>query len=212
MITLARILAVGVVSLGVRGIVNEAAAQDPRLARRLDANTVAAVTALADSAEKQGLPREPLIQKALEGASKNATGEAIVVALRVLRMRLLEARSALGAAGVAELVAGAGALDAGARADDLRRLRPYAQAAQVTNAFLGLTFLLQRGVAPDNATTIVASMLDARLSGSDFTKLQRLVDQDIRAGAPAAEAARVRSQALILHGARLRSREEGGAR
>ncbi|MGH7470010.1 MAG: hypothetical protein ACRENP_18855 [Longimicrobiales bacterium] len=204
---LVRVLLIAAAAAG--GLTAAARAQDARLMRRLEPSAVAAVTVLVDSAQLQGLPAEPLIQKALEGASKQASAEAILAALRALRVRLLEARSALGNASNGELVAGAAALDAGARAGDLKRLRPYANAAHLTNAFLGLTFLLQRGVAPDNATSIVASMLDARLSGSDFTKLQRLVDQDIRAGAPPAEAARVRSKALILHGAR--SREEGGA-
>jgi hypothetical protein len=106
-------------------------------------------------------------------------------------------------------VAGAGVLDAGARLADLQRLRRESTQSNLTNPFLGLTFLLQRGVTPDHAASIVVSMLEARLSGSDFTTLQLLVDQDIRAGAPPAEAARVRSRALIQHGARLHSREEG---
>ncbi len=198
-------------SVCLAGLAAHAAAQDNRLTRRLGPATAAAVAALVDSAQHHGLPGEPLVQKALEGASKDAQGEAILAAVRALAQRLTEARSGLGTATTGELVAGAGALDAGARVTDLQRLRWQGAQANLTNAFLGLTFLLQRGVAPEHATTIVVSMLEARLSGADFTTLQRLVDQDIRAGAPPAEAARVRSRALIQHGSRLRSREEGGA-
>jgi hypothetical protein len=53
-------------------------------------------------------------------------------------------------------------------------------------------------------------MLEARLSGAEFTTLQRLVEQDIRAGALPSDAARVRSRALIQTSAQLRRREEGG--
>jgi hypothetical protein len=192
-------------ALVLAGFITSAKAQDPRLARRLDPTTARAVAVLVDSATQAGLPGEPLIQKALEGKSKDAPPEEIVSAVRTLSFRLLETRSALGNATPAELVSGADALGAGAQPRDLRRLR-NARPVNLSDALIGLLFLLHQGVAAENATGIVASMLEAKLSGSDFTTLQRLVEQDIRAGAPPAEAARVRSRALILHGTRLRSR------
>src|SRR5262245_22988871 len=192
-------------AIAFAGLFTTVDAQDPRLIRRLDPATASAVAALVDSATQAGLPGEPLIQKALEGKSKDAPPEEIVSAVRSLSFRFLETRTALGTATADELTTGADALGAGAQAADLRRLR-RARPVELSNAFLGLTFLLHRGVTAQNATGIVASMLEAKLSGSDFTTLQRLVEQDIRAGAPPAEAARVRSRALILHGTRLRSR------
>jgi hypothetical protein len=80
---------------------------------------------------------------------------------------------------------------------------------RLTTALIGCTYLMQRGVAADNAFGIVQTMLDAKLSSADFATLQRLVDRDIRAGAPAAEAARLRANALILQRSRLRN--DGGA-
>ena len=45
--------------------------RDPRLGR-LDPDTRAGVSAVVDSARAVGLPTEPLIQRALEGATKGA--------------------------------------------------------------------------------------------------------------------------------------------
>lgn len=191
--------------------VSEANAQDARLARRLDAATAARISAFADSVQQRGLPSEPLFHKALEGASKGASANAIVAAVHALAGRLAEVRASLGTVSVAALVAGAAALDAGASASDLQRLRPHAGASELPNACIGLTFLLQRGVSAEGAVGIVSAMLDAKLSGQDFTTLERLVDQDVRAGAAAADAARVRSRALIIHGSRLRPRLPGAA-
>ena len=48
-------------------------AQDPRL-ERLDPETRALVGTVIDSAHGAGLPSEPLVQRALEGATKGAPG------------------------------------------------------------------------------------------------------------------------------------------
>src|SRR5574341_1439766 len=70
--------------------------QDPRLERRRDAETRARVAAIIDSARASGLPIEPLVDKALEGASKGAPGDRIVTAVRNLAVGLGAAREALG--------------------------------------------------------------------------------------------------------------------
>lgn len=190
-----------------------ATAQDARLMRRLDATTAHAVAEIIDSARAQHLPFEPLIQKALEGGSKGASAEMIVAAVRRLATRLQVARNSLGAdATEAELVAGAAALDLGADTQSLRSLRAQKPEGGLTGPLMGLAYLLQRGVPPKGSADIVRSMLEAHLSDAEFATLQRLVDQDIQAGAPAAAAAEVRSRALIQHGARLRPRTDGGTR
>jgi hypothetical protein len=188
-------------------------AQDARLSRRLDAPTARAVAALVDSAHAHAIPAEPLIQKALEGESKGAGGEAITAAVRRLSARLATARQALGAqAADAELVAAAAAMELGADAENLRSVRAQRPQGSLTGPLVGLAFLLQRGVPPKGSVEIVRSMLEARLSDTEFAALQRLVDQDIMAGAPAAAAAEVRARALIQHGPQLRPRTDGAAR
>src|SRR5260370_12436450 len=70
------------------------AVQDPRF-ERLDPDTRLAVVAVIDSARADGLPVEPLIQRALEGATKGAPEARIVAAVRRLTGDLGIARSAL---------------------------------------------------------------------------------------------------------------------
>src|SRR5262245_31716264 len=98
------------------GWLRQAQGQDPRLDARLDPATRVAVNGLLDSARLSGVPVEPLIQKALEGASKKAPGPRIAVAVRAMASELGVSRSVLGAAASADdIVAGAGALHAGLR-------------------------------------------------------------------------------------------------
>src|SRR5207302_6895286 len=93
-----------------------AAAQqrDSRL-ERLDSTTRPIVAALVDSARAAALPTEPLVQRALEGATKRASAERIVAAVRRLALDLGHARNALGpTTSPPELAAPAAALRAGA--------------------------------------------------------------------------------------------------
>jgi hypothetical protein len=178
-----------------------AAGQDSRLARRLDGQTAAAVSRLVETARTRGLPTEPLVQKALEGAAMSAAPERITDAVAALLGRLTDARASLGDdASAAELVVAAAALDVGAGAADLRRLAGHRAGHELTYALLGLTYLLQRGVPAAGSLEIVVAMLEAKLTPSDFVSLQRLVDQDVRSGVAPAEAARVRARALIRIG------------
>ena len=59
-------------------------AGDPRLSNRLDRDTRVAVDAIIDAARKAGVPTEPLVDRALEGASKRATGRMIIAVVRIV--------------------------------------------------------------------------------------------------------------------------------
>jgi hypothetical protein len=178
-----------------------AAAQDARLTQRLAAPTAAAVRALVDSAAVLELPAEPLVQKALEGASKGARPDAIVGAVRGLLDDLVRARRALGGAVPASaLQLAASALSAGATTDGLERLRAHRAKRGFSGALAGVVYLLSRGVSEDAAIGIVAGMLEAGLTNAEFASLQRLVEQDVRSGVPSAEAASLRARALIRYG------------
>src|SRR5260370_11360230 len=77
----------------------------------LDPDTRARVSAVIDSARTAGLPTEPLIQRALEGALKGAGSDRIVATVRRLAVDLGVARSALGSgASSAQLEAGVASL------------------------------------------------------------------------------------------------------
>ncbi|HYF38362.1 MAG TPA: hypothetical protein VD930_01655 [Gemmatimonadales bacterium] len=120
----------------------DAAAQDPRLASRLDSLTLPKVEAVLVTAQRRGLPIEPLVQKALEGASKRAPGPRIVTAVEAMLADLTRAQQGLGRSATAdELVAGAAALRAGATlemVDQLRRAEPDAGVAVPLAVFADL--------------------------------------------------------------------------
>ncbi len=160
-----------------------AAAQEPRLAGRLPDQTRRDVEALLDSARTAGLPTEPLVDRALEGATKHAPGERIVAAVRRLAADLAASRDAFGA-GVsdAEIAAGASALRAGARADDLARLREIRSDQPVTVAAAVLTDLVALGVPPDTATAAVLALAE-RAKDSEYLAFRRNIERDVALGA-----------------------------
>jgi hypothetical protein len=176
-------------------VVGSAAAQtDPRL-ERLDAATRRLVTALVDSAHAAGLPAEPLVERALEGATKGAPSDVIVVAVRRLAGELGRARDALGsAASPSELNAGAAALRAGAGADVLTRIRRARPSQPVTMALAVLTDLVANGVPVDTAVAAVL-ILAVTARDEELVEFRRAVERDIAIGAPPAAAASVRVNA-----------------
>ncbi len=185
-------LAVGLLALHP----TTAAAQDPRLERRLDSATLQSVSAVIDSARLQGLPVEALVQRALEGAAKHAAPAQIAAAVRRLAMELATARQALGpASSPAELDAAASALRAGVGPADLTRLR-HRRAQSLTVALATLADLVASGVPPDSAAAAVIAL--AASAGDDqIADFRRAVERDIALGAPPAVAAAVRVDAAL---------------
>jgi hypothetical protein len=143
-----------------------AAAQDPRLDARLDSATRVQVETALVTAREDGLPTEPLVQKALEGASKGAPGPRIVAAVGAVLADLRRARETLGrAAAPDELVAAAAALRAGATPamiGELRRVAPHGAVAVPLAVF---TDLVAGGMGTDAAWRSVADL--ARNGGDD---------------------------------------------
>lgn len=167
---------------------------DPRL-ERLDQATRPVIVALVDSARAAGLPVNPLVERALEGATKGAPGEVIASAVRRLAGDLGRARAALGSgASAAELYAGASALRAGASPDVLNRLRRARGHQSVAMALAVLTDLVARGVPVDTAATAVLA-LAATARDEDLMEFRRAVERDIAIGAPPAAAASIRVNA-----------------
>jgi len=169
-------------------IAERAASQqiDPRL-ERLDAATRPAVAALVDSARRALLPPEPLVQRALEGATKRASGDVIVAAVRRLALDLGHARDALGpTASPAELTAGAAALRAGASSRTLTELR-QTRRDPLTMPLAVLADLVASGVPVDSAAAAVLA-LAARARDADLVEFRRAVERDIALGAPPAAA------------------------
>jgi hypothetical protein len=170
-------------------------AQDARLDARLDARTRDAVVALIDSARADGIPSEPLVQKALEGASKHADDARILAAVRKLTGELGDARSALGPSSTdAEIIAGASALHAGIAPAALSRMRASRAHGSLTVALAVLSDLVARGVPGDTATTVISALAGAGTQDAELLRFQQGVERDIAQGATPAAALGVRAQ------------------
>ena len=184
------------IALWVLASVRLALAQDLRLAGRLDAGTLAAVQGVVDSVRPLGIPSEPLIVKALEGASKNATGPRIVAVVRRLSGELASALGALGpASSTAELVAGAAALRAGAPVTALQRVRAVRTDETVAVHLAVLADLIAGGAPADTASAAVIALARTSLQDAELVAFRQSVDRDIALGAPAGAAVTVRVNA-----------------
>ncbi|MEO8451155.1 MAG: hypothetical protein ABI647_15265 [Gemmatimonadota bacterium] len=169
-------------------------AQEPRLAGRLPAAARVRVDSILDAARAAGLPTEPLIDRALEGAAKGAPAPLIVAAVARLRGELDVVRTAFGpATSPAELTAGASALRAGALGTDLARLRALRPGQPLTVAAGVLADLVAAGVPADTAIgAVLALATDA--ADADYVAFRRNVQRDIALGASPAAALGVRLQ------------------
>ena len=174
------------------------AALDPRLAARLDAETAAAVGEVIDGARTKGLPVEPLVDRALEGSSRQAAGSRIIASVRSLAAELETAREALGSgSSAAELVAGAAALSAGLRPDTLARLRLARPEAPLVVPLVVLTDLVTRRVPVETAAAAVLAATRARVPDRDLMRLRQRIDYDIRSGASPGKSTIARTRNLI---------------
>jgi hypothetical protein len=148
-------------------------AQDRRLQVRLDATTLQAVTAFIDSSRADGLPEEPLVQKALEGASKGAPGDRIIAAVRNLGTTMRTARTALGPESRdREIIAGAAALRAGADVEGLRNLRLVRGNADLEVPLAVLADLVGLGVQVETAYRSVLDLARSRAPDAEFIRLK----------------------------------------
>ena len=176
-------LAVGPVAAG---------AQEPRLEDRLAEPFRGRVEAILDSAARQMLPTEPLVDRALEGAAMGVSGERIVQAVRRLAGELRVARDALGPGSTPEeVVAGASALRAGATPEQLHQLRGVRGDRSVMVAAGVLADLVAVGVPHDTAVAAVLALAE-RVDDAEYVAFRRNVERDIALGASPVAAVGVR--------------------
>ena len=172
-------------------------AQDPLLNRRLGPAVATSVAAIVDSAVATGLPREPLVQKALEGASKGASAEQIIDATRRLAKGMRHAREFLGeAAGDQTIVAGAVALRLGIRPEALQRFRRVSSGLELQAGLTLAVDLIQRGVPPDTSALLVETALSSSLPPADLLGMRQVIERDIRSGIAPGMAATIRARSV----------------
>jgi len=174
-----------------------ARAQEPRLAGRVPDPARAQVDAILAAARTRGLPIEPLVDRALEGAAKGAPPATIVAAVGRLRDELIVVRGAFGeTASAAELSAGASALRAGATAASLARLRAVRDGRPLTVAAAVMADLVAAGVPADTAVGAVLA-LASDADDADYLTFRRNVQRDIAQGASPSAALAVRIRASV---------------
>jgi len=137
--------------------------QVERLAGRMDEATRAAVAAVVDSARMAGVPAEPLVNKALEGASKGADGARIVTAVR-----------------------------AGVRPAFLESLRGRYPRESLMVPLAVMADLVARGVPADTAAQSVVALMREGVRDAELVAFRQSVERDIALGAPAGGAVAVR--------------------
>jgi len=160
-----------------------------RLAGRVSPEVRQAVAKIASDAATRGLPVDPLVEKAIEGAAKG------VPAVRALEGRLGDASAAVRDAGLTapdgDVVEGAAdALNAGLSASDVRDLvrvshSPYDPALTLRVA----ATMAALGVPATQATELVEDAIRAGRSTAELMALPSQVQADIGRGATPEQAA-----------------------
>jgi hypothetical protein len=179
-----------------------AASTTAGLSERLDARTAATVQAIVDSAAANGIPTNPLVAKALEGAAKHASGERIAQAVRSLAGDLAVVSGVLGRdSDEGTLSAAVGALRAGTSPADLRALHAARPGAALAWPLTILANLVSLGVPADTAAGIVLELARAGAADAAYTAFERQVRHDISAGVPPGAAAVARAPADAGRGA-----------
>ena len=175
-------------------------AQDARAARldgKLDGETQAVVLRTIDSARTRGLPMEPLVDKALEGATKRAAGPRIQAAVSTLLGRLEAARDALAPNPTPrDITAGADALAYGATREALKAMRAIRPNESVAVPLGVLTQLVASGVPVGRATRVVADLLRRGARDEQLIALNDDVRSYVAAGASPEVALDVRTRGL----------------
>ncbi len=141
--------------------------QAPQLdASRFDSLTLLSLRAQLDLAIENGLPTGPLINRALEGAARRASGAKILQVVRDHMAAMAHARDVLGAKSTAdELDAGASALRAGIDMRTLASIRDTRATGAAVIPLTVLTDIVGRGVPEPTARDAVAAI--AKMPSSD---------------------------------------------
>ena len=174
------------------------AGDEARLEARLAPDVARQVSALVREARAAGLPTDPLIARAFEGASRGADAAGIVTGVRRQAAAQAAARGALGPGSQPdEIVAGASALLAGVPADSLSRLRLARPGGNLVIPLVVLCDLVARGVPADAASVAVVTAARAGATDGALLRIRERIHTGIEnGGAPAGTAGEVVRQWL----------------
>ena len=206
---------VGALALASVARAGDEASDEARLNARLAPDVAREVAALVHEARQAGLPTDPLIARAFEGASRGADPAGIVSGVRRQAGAQAAARGALGAGSQPdEIVAGASALLAGVPADSLSRLRLARPGGNVVIPLVVLCDLVARGVPADVASVAVVTAARAGATDNVLLRIRERIHTGIEnGGAPAGTTGEVVRQWLrVTPGKGHHGEEPGGDR
>lgn len=195
-----------------RGIVLLLAAASPlaaqgardRLAGRVPPATLEVLDSIVQHAARDGLPTEPLIQKALEGGAKGVAPDRIVAAVGASADQLRSARALLSSAGETrpsdsgEVTAVAAALSRGVSPQLVGRLSAALPGEPTGPALHAVADLVGHGFAEDSSVDLMVEGARLGLRGLRFLDVAAAAVQELQRGRSHADAlAAVR--ALLPH-------------
>lgn len=195
--TTASALAIAVVAWGAAS----AQGREEQLAARFDATTYERLRVAFASARDRGLPVAPLVDKALEGATKHAPGPRIESAVSALLQRLETSREALAPSPTdGDIASGADALAVGVPREALRSIRSIRPGHSVAVPLAVLAQLVSQGVPVARASNMVETVMRRGATAEQLVALNANVHSDVAAGiAPeAALDVRVRGLTAVL--------------
>lgn len=177
-----RYLGVAILALGGAGVLH---AQTAGTLRQLDGRASPSlksqISLVADSLVQAGLPVAPIVDKTLEGISKGASDQRIMLAVRGVATELGIARRALGPSSDHELAAAIAALRAGSSADELGRLRKELPGRSLTVPLSVLASLLVDG-APSSSALVAVVATARQRDDANLLAYGRAVSLDIASG------------------------------
>jgi hypothetical protein len=186
-------------SLQAQTGLQRAKAQLPRDAARMLEQTVLA-------AQKKGLPTEPLVDKALEGAAKRVPPSVIINAVRHKADLLTRADAALrpfGKPAAADITATADALQRGVTVDIVKRVRSGRRNGEpVGMALHTVADLMDRKVPANVAVDVISSWRERGGKNEELRELPAAVERLIRQGASPSAAGRSVARSPIQSGRR----------
>ncbi len=150
-------------------------------------------------AEEKGLPVQPLIAKAMEGVTKQATGERIRVAVASQAKRLEQARSLLAPSpSEAEMISGADALAVGVPPAMLKQIRAaWPRPQSVAMPLDVLTELVARNIDAKQALKKLTTLMAAGATPGQIAGLGASVQSDVASGLAPDAALEVRTRGVM---------------
>lgn len=173
-----------------------------RLEGRIPSAAVPAVDSLVQVAAREGLPTEPLVQKALEGGAKRVPAPGIVAAVETTVAQLREARALLVAAGdappatPAEIATIAWALRRGLPATVVQRIVAALPSAPRASALHAVADLAAHHFASDSAADLIIAALQQGLQGERLLDVSAAAVHEVQRGHTRTEALAIVRQEL----------------